>query len=79
MLHNIPIAMDLQNIWLLKEYPKQTLIHLFSNELEELLEGGDAGIILHATHDNMQFVCSPTQNYSITCMHFKGTIFSDST
>lgn len=41
-------------------------------------KGFHACIILHITHDEMQFVSSPTLNYSITRVHLKGTTFSES-
>jgi len=34
VLQNILIATDLENIQLLKEYPKQRPIHLFNTEME---------------------------------------------
>lgn len=39
MHRSILTAMDLENIGLLKEYPKQRVIHLFSIDVGELLEG----------------------------------------
>lgn len=64
MLQNILIAIDQENIWLLKESPNT--IKTFQQSNGKTIRSGFTLVqLLYTTHDYMQFVYSPTQNYSI--------------